>query len=628
MPVDPYTAAKFDSSGPNNNRYPNPFFDLANNSLPSNIKTLFKYCYAFFHTDPFLSNVIRKLTEYPITPLLYESSIEEVTRKKYDLILFEKLKIKRLLIEAGLDYNTYGNCFLSIFTKFKRYLVNTKTGRKYPIESVAYKFKNFKFFYNDPELGEEVECFIEDEPINSIEALKIVRWNPENIDIDYDPINGESRYFYSIPGQTSKKILMGDKHALRNTPAVFIEAIKKKQKVELDNKTFYHFKRPGLSESDMGWGKPIVLAAIKKIYYLQILQKGNEAIAHEHIVPKKSIAPANTGAIDPLSQMNLPKWTSQMESTIQKWKRDPNYIAVFPIPISYQELGGNARSLMLTPEMKFLEETIITSLGVPLEFIKGGGSWTSAAAGLRQVENMFSIYREQLLDFLNHFLIPKLVSFLNYPEVKLKFKEFRMADDPQVKQLMLQLVEMGKMSDQKLLDSFGFTYEEIMKEISDSRDEMRKSSIEDTKAQAKAQGEAQVVTQVYGIRAQMAAQREQLNSRMTKLQEEVQKENAVIGPDFVKGVEMMAIQLMYLPPEIQIPEMASLAKRAPTTYGVVMETIQMYQNAGVMPMTGEQGNPQRPGAAAPNQKSPGERESNKAKPQPEKTKGNTRGEPR
>lgn len=29
---------------------------------------------------------------------------------------------------------------------------------------------------------------------------------------------------------------------------------------------------------------------------------------------------------------------------------------------------------MLTPEMKFLEEIIINSLGVPIEFIKGGAS--------------------------------------------------------------------------------------------------------------------------------------------------------------------------------------------------------------------------------------------------------------
>ena len=45
-----------------------------------------------------------------------------------------------------------------------------------------------------------------------------------------------------------------------------------------------------------------------------------------------------------------------MEEQVKKWRNDPNHIGIFPIPIGYQELGGNARALMLTPEMKFLED--------------------------------------------------------------------------------------------------------------------------------------------------------------------------------------------------------------------------------------------------------------------------------
>jgi len=627
MPVSSYTNSNLADSAQSSSRYPNPFFDLANNSIPKNIKTLFKYCHSFFHTDPFLSNVVRKLTEYPITELLYETSTDVALRKKYDTILHEKLDINRVLIEIGLDYFTYGNCFISIFSKFKRYLVNTQTGMKYPIDTVKYRYYRHKFWVK--ENGIDVECTIEDEPIVAIEALRLVRWNPDNIDIDYDPINGESRYFYNIPPDTRKKILAGDEFTLKNTPAVFLEAIQKKQKVELDQKTFYHFKRPGLSESDMGWGKPMILPALKKIYYLQLLQKGNEAIAHEHVVPKKSIAPAGTGSVDPLSQMNMPKWVSQMEGTVKKWKKDPNYIAVFPIPITYQELGGNARSLMLTPELKFLEEIIINSLGVPLEFIKGGASWTGSSISLRIVENMFLTYRQGLINFLNHFLVPKLTMFLKYPAVKLKFKEFRMADDPQTKQLVLQLAEMGKLSDEKLLDSYGYVPEEVQTELNSSRDSSRKNSIEDMKSQAIAQGEAGVIAQVYGIRGQMAAQREQIRERLTKLQAEVQKEQGSVSLDYVTMVEQMALQVMFMPPEQQLSYVANLARTMPVTHSIIMETVQMYQNAGVMPM-GNNAGPGNPQSATnpPNKKSPGDRESNKVKPEPEKTKGNTRGVPR
>ena len=88
MPVDPYTQNKMaDDFSWNTTKYPNPFFDLSKNYIPSNIKSLFKYCHSFFHTDPFLSNVVRKITEYPLTDILYDEDTKTETRNKYDKIL-------------------------------------------------------------------------------------------------------------------------------------------------------------------------------------------------------------------------------------------------------------------------------------------------------------------------------------------------------------------------------------------------------------------------------------------------------------------------------------------------------------------------------------------------------------
>ena len=112
---------------------------------------------------------------------------------------------------------------------------------------------------------------------------------------------------------------------------------------------------------------------MKDIFYLTTLKRGNEAIAKEHIIPKKAIFPShNGGAIDPYSQMNLAKWKTEINDQVVKWRRDPNHIGVFPIPMGYQELGGNAKALLITQETRFLEENIINSVGLPVEFIKGG----------------------------------------------------------------------------------------------------------------------------------------------------------------------------------------------------------------------------------------------------------------
>ncbi|MBC8436848.1 hypothetical protein H8D85_00840 [bacterium] len=224
-----------------------------------------------------------------------------------------------MLIEIGLDYYTYGNAFISASTTPRRFLKCPSCKEESLIDHVIYKLKNFEFMGSCPSCKAGGQIFtIVDEIAKSMNGIKFVRWSPENIDIDYDPISNEAIYYYNIPASVKTKILKGNKHTLSKIPKVFLESLKKKKKIKLDENNFYHFKRPTLAEENMGWGKPIILPALKTIYYLQTLKRGNEAIANEHIIPKKSIYPANTTTLDPYTQMNLGKWKGEIEKQIKK----------------------------------------------------------------------------------------------------------------------------------------------------------------------------------------------------------------------------------------------------------------------------------------------------------------------
>ena len=310
MPSKPLTEADLESTIAQGagKKYPNPFFDLAKNYIPKNIKSLFAYCRTFFYTNAFIRNVVSKLTEYPITEVLIASDIDATTRGKWETLLNDKLRIKSLLIEIGLDYYTYGNAFMSVQIKSKRYLKCPSCKELSPIDNVSYKLKKFNFNGTCPKcLSGGVIFTIEDEVIKSADNIKFVRWSPENIDIDYNPITNSAEYYYSMPSSLKSKILKGNKHILSSIPEVFLDSLRQKKRIVVDQANFYHFKRPTLAEEDMGWGKPIILPALKLLYYLQTLQRGQEAIAVEHIIPKKSIYPANTTTLDPYTQINLGK---------------------------------------------------------------------------------------------------------------------------------------------------------------------------------------------------------------------------------------------------------------------------------------------------------------------------------
>lgn len=231
--------------------YPNPFFDLANNYIPRNIKTLFRYCRNFFYTNSFLRNVVSKLTEYPITEVLYGPDTPQATRDKYDKILNKKLRIKSFLIEIGLDYHTYGNAFISSIMKPKRFLKFDNNDKLYPIEKLNIRVRNFEIFAKNPVTGQEEKTTIVDEYPKNIDNFKLIRWAPENIDITHHPVTGTTEYYYKIPNKVEKKIITGDMTTLKEIPKVFLEALRKKKSIKVDQNNFYHFKRPTLAEDDM-----------------------------------------------------------------------------------------------------------------------------------------------------------------------------------------------------------------------------------------------------------------------------------------------------------------------------------------------------------------------------------------
>jgi len=621
----PFEQGTNEYSTGSNIKYPNPFFDLASQYLPTNIKALFKHCRGFYYTNGFIRNIITKLTEYPITDILFDTPLDPETKEKYTDALRHHLKIKQLLIEIGLDYYTFGNAFLSANLRFKRYLkcANPQCGKLHPIQKIEkhWKFKNFEFHGTCPDCMQESKPFgVEDEYIKNIESFNFIRWAPEQIDIDYDDTTGESIYYYRLSSVRKKKILSGNKSVVSKTPLLFLKSLKEKKLIQLDSSNLYHFKRPTLAEENMAWGKPAILPAIKDLYYMQTLQRGNEAVAHEHIVPKKAIYPAANGVIDPFQSMNLSKWRGQIEEQLLKWKRDPNHIGVFPIPIGYQQLGGDAKMLLLSPELKFLEENVITNMGLPIDFIKGGASWTGSSISLRIVENHFLPYREMLEEFVNYFVVKKLTDRLGYPKVKIKFKELKMTDDSETKQIMLNMRETRQVSHKTLLDKFGLDYDKergyLKLEHAARMEDAKSESI----TQAMAQGLGQEILARHEARAMAAQQDEQHRLREKPFEQDVLAENQNVFMETGKLIEMLAIQMSLTPPEQQEAVYARLAKDAPMTAALVLERF-LASQAPDPEAVEEPGAPVGPGAGAPEK---GNKKENQASTG-SKSKGATRG---
>ena len=489
-------------------QYPSPFFDVAQTYLPATVKQMFRWCRYYFLVNPLINAVVFKMAEYPVTDVIFDADDEGI-KELWKHMILEHLRYRAFQVETGLDYYTYGNAMVSIYFPFVKMLECRACKFKKAAKDAEYAFRNYDFIWVCPKCGHHAPAQVVDHYVKAPRGIRLLRWNPEDIDVRYNDLNGQNTYYYEIPVPLKSDITMGKKAVIETIPQLFIEAMKQKKAVVFSKDNFFHFKRPSLAGKDRGWGTPMILPVMKDTFYLQILRKAQEAIMLEHIVPLRILFPqAGSATSDPYTNVNLAEWRDKVGLEIRKWRVDNNYMPIMPLPIGHQTIGGDGRALLLTQELRVWSEQIVAGMGIPNELIFGGMSYSGSNVSLRMLENMFLGYLQDHLALLR-WTIRSIADYLDWPVISSRFKPFKMADDLQRKAYLFQLNQAGKLSDESLLADVDHDSvkedRHIMREAERRAEAQRKSLL----AQAETQGEAQMIQ----MRWQMKAQTEQMKAQ-------------------------------------------------------------------------------------------------------------------
>ena len=504
------TRGRMQGSGIQGVNYPSPFFDVAHTYLPTTVKSMFRWCRYYFLTNPLINSVVFKMAEYPVTDLIIDHENNSV-RDRWTDYFQDHLRYRAFQVEVGLDYFTYGNAFVSLGYPFKKHLSCTVCKWSGPADKhrANWQFTNYNFRMTCPRWGTIGDAAVKDVYFRNPSGIKLIRWNPEDIDITYNDITGEYTYFYTIPATVRNDIVIGKKDVLEQIPQVFIAALREQKGIVFSKDNLFHLRRPTIATQDRGWGIPLLLPVLKDVFYLQLMKKAQESILLEHIVPLRILFPqAGTGTSDPYTTVNLVDWREHVAAEIGRWRYDNNYIPIMPLPLGNQTVGGDGRALLLTGEMQQVGEGIINGMQVPIEFIKGGMSYAGTNVSMRMLENAFIGY------ILRHkslfrWVMREIASFLRWPAAQGHFKPFKMADDLQKKMLDLKLNQAGKLSDTTLLSGFDYDQDEenkiMVKETSSRIEATKKQQL----AMAEIQGEQQVIMAKYQVKAQQISMQAQ-----------------------------------------------------------------------------------------------------------------------
>lgn len=438
------------------NVYPNAFFDYLSRLMPRRLKLLFRWLEYLYTNCGQVFSVIKKFSEYPITSLTYDTQDKE-TKEKLTEIMDKHVHIKAADIQIGIDYYVYGNSFVSLFKPFTRWLICKACNAKHNALNYPYEWMNqkFEFKIKCSGCGKHDVAKVENEPLRDAKKLRVIRWDPKDIDINANPVTGESEYYYNIPDSIKQKIRSKkpDKFLLNTLPWEIIQTIKQKRVFKFRDGQIYHMKCPSPAGINQEWGFPSLLGCMKPFFYTAILRKSNEAIALERLVPWRILYPqASSANNDPSAYVTLSKFKNELQDAVRKWRRDPNMVKIAPIPVGMTQIGGDARALLVTNEVQQAEEVIITSMGVPKEFIYGGLTHAGGSVTLRMLENLIFTYVDQLTE-LNQWIVDQVCAFMGLKPVKVGMVDFKLIDDIQQKQLVGQLFQSQVVSETTFLKS-------------------------------------------------------------------------------------------------------------------------------------------------------------------------------
>lgn len=450
-------------------------------AMPETIQEALQWSeYILMANGPYRSAIARVisyfLTDIEIVAAGDGSGANKIGREekqKYLDFLNETIGIKNVLGTVALDYLCYGNSFTSLTVPFRRYLMCSQPGcgLELPLKRVVntpdfgFSWNGYNFHAVCPHCGYSGSWKHIDRRSGEAAQIKVKRWSPHEIDILHDPYTDDTSFVWRIPDDYRSLIRQGHLFHLERASWEIIESVKSNQHLMFDPDVIYHMKEESLAGiKNRGWGISRILANFRQAWYVQVLHRYNEAIALDYVIPFRVITPqprpGQGGEVnDPVLSINMGSFVGRVQQMLKQRRRDPSRWNILPFPIEYQALGGDATQLAPKDLLELGMNTLLDSIGIPVELYKGSLSAQSAAPALRLFEANWSHLVHNLNRFLSK-LVDKVAQLMSWEPVNCRLQRVTHADDMSRQMAQLQLMMGGQISRTTGLSSQGLSFAE------------------------------------------------------------------------------------------------------------------------------------------------------------------------
>lgn len=432
---------------------------------------IIELCHWIYNQVSDVRNIINRLAEYAITDLQIDDTNTKLTVDEQNTLLraLDVIGLKAKLVEIAKLYFATGNVFCSIDNRFKKHLKCPKCGVTTPIESLDSKYDVTKLkFKASCEKCKYVGFFEElDIKRRRPEDIFIRLWDWHEIDFTYNPTSDEYKYYHRIPRYFTEKLVKGrpDTFLLQTTSKdilkeIFSKGVNQLATSQVKSKVvgfapnkIKHLKRPSTIMSVMeGWGEPVTVGVLQDSFFMMLLRQAQAVLLTDYIIPIRIVSPDPSA----VNLMDISSFAQHFDRMYDSFQKDPMQIMKFPFPIQYQTLSGEAKQFFLSNEMDYTRQAVRRGIGLPAELLDGGmQNYSAGSISLRLLENYFiNFSKNVIVDLINNFIIPQICILLDIPPFKCEMAKFKMIDDINQKQAMLDLFDRNIISDTQLLDQY------------------------------------------------------------------------------------------------------------------------------------------------------------------------------
>lgn len=478
-------------------KFPNPFCDIASEYVPRDLETIFEWAEYLYLTFGTFRQASRKVVRYFLTEIVLDGESEN-ERQSYMDFLNDELHLLTRLAEIGDDYMTYGNCFVSVYFPFDRFLICPKCKVYYHIDTIRYKFdlKNLAFHCKCGKCGYNGAFNREDRRSPDRKRVRLIRWNPKRIRLRVHPVSGSIEYYLEPEPRFVRKIEEGNRFYLNQTPWALVEYCSKAGPTgqvlfRFDEDSIYHMRESTLAGLPIvGWGIPPILPNFKLAYYIQILRRYDEAIALDFIVPFRVLYPDGgtvQGGItqDPVQLMAMNVFKAHMEKMVAQKRKNITDIQIAPFKIGYEMIGGEAQSLAPKDSIAQAMDELLNATGFPAELYKGSLSIQAFPVALRLFEKTWGTLVDGYNDLIS-WVLRKIARYFQWGELHGSLRSVTLADDLERKALAMQAAAGMDISKGTAYRPLDIDYMEEQKRIIEEQraiQELQQEAMEEQQAQ-------------------------------------------------------------------------------------------------------------------------------------------------